>query len=450
MSDPRLRHRRAPAARPGLAVADLPADAARTADSADAAGWSQRLDALRAAPEALRLVLHPLVDLAAARVAGHEVLSRVDLPAPVPPGAGPHDVPAPAGPERWFDAARALGRAAELDALVLRRALGLRARTPHGQFLTVNASPTSLLDGRVLDVLLGAGDLAGVVLEVTEHADCAPEALLEPLRALRARGAVVALDDVGTAHSGLLRMAVLRPEVVKVDLQLVRGLEGDVVRRTLVQLLGECAGRLDAWVVAEGVETPAELDVLRGMGVPLVQGHLLARPEPRFQSLSARALEHLRRGAVPGRCGDPGAPGERRAGDLARRTKTSRSLPEAAGVAGTERTTVVVVDVRDVPVALVVPDERAPSGVRSLPVDVTFAPEDTVHDVAVRAVARAAAARFDPLVCTDATGRFVGVLGVEDVVLDLASDSRSSTGAVSRSAARWQPGAAARARGGAR
>ncbi|WP_432547279.1 EAL domain-containing protein [Kineococcus sp. SYSU DK004] len=449
MSDPRLRHRRAPAPPVERAAGELVAGTTGPAPptgTADAAGWSERLDALLAAPESLRLVLHPLVDLAAARVAGHEVLSRVDLPAPARSGAPAHEAPAPAGPERWFDAARALGRAAELDALVLRRAVGLRARTPHGQFLTVNASPTSLLDGRVLDVLLGAGDLSGVVLEVTEHADCQPEALLEPLRALRARGAVVALDDVGTAHSGLLRMAVLRPEVVKVDLQLVRGLEGDVVRRTLVQLLGECAGRLDAWVVAEGVETPAELDVLRGMGVPLVQGHLLARPEPRFQSLSPRALEHLRRGT--GR-GGPAGPEGRRAGDLARRTKTSRSLPEAAGVAGTERTTVVVVDVRDVPVALVVPDERDPSGVRSVPVDVTFAPEDTVHDVAVRAVARAAGARFDPLVCTDATGRFVGVVGVEDVVLDLASGSRSSTGAAGRSAARWQPGAVARARGGA-
>jgi EAL domain-containing protein (putative c-di-GMP-specific phosphodiesterase class I) len=231
-------------------------------DPRDRIRWEQRLDALVADPSALRLVLHPVVDVVAGRVAGYEALSRFDSPLPT---------------EEWFDAARALGRSGEVDQLVLSRALPLQALLPHGTFLTVNATPTSLREPAVLDTLL-AHDLTGVIVEITEQADCAPYDLLGPLRRLRARGAKIALDDVGTGHSGLLRMAVLRPEMVKVDLQLVRGVSGDTVKRSLVQFLGQCAARLDAWIVAEGVETTAELETLTSMGVPLVQGFLLARP----------------------------------------------------------------------------------------------------------------------------------------------------------------------------
>ena len=366
----------------------------------DRVRWHRRLDSLSADPTALRLVLHPVVDVVAGRVAGYEVLSRFD---------------SPVATEEWFDAARALGRSAEIDQLVLTRALPLRATLPHGTFLTVNASPTSLCAPAVMDTLL-AHDLSSVIVEVTEHADCAPYDLLAPLRRLRARGAKIALDDVGTGHSGLLRMAVLRPEMVKVDLQLVRGVAGDHVKRSLVQFLGQCAARLDAWIVAEGVETTDELDVLTGMGVPLVQGFLLARPDAAFQQLSPAAASLLS-GSAPPRLADEG---RRLAGGLARRTKTVRTAREAFELAAADEAPVVVVDHRDVPQLLVLPAPRPGGAPRVTRVDVTLAPETAVADVAERAVARAPATRFDPVVCTDATGRYVGVVGVEDVLLDLA------------------------------
>lgn len=368
-------------------------------DRHDRIGWQRRLDALVADPSALRLVLHPVVDVVAGRVAGYEALSRFDSPLPT---------------EAWFDAARALGRSAEVDQLVLRRALPLQGLLPHGTFLTVNASPTSLREPAVLETLL-SHDLTGVIVEVTEHADCAPYDLLAPLRQLRERGAKIALDDVGTGHSGLLRMAVLRPEMVKVDLQLVRGVSGDPVKRSLVQFLGQCAARLDAWIVAEGVETTAELDALTSMGVPLVQGFLLAHPEEEFQSLSP-AARTLLAASAPGRAEE----GRRQAGELTRRTKTVRTAVEAAEIAAADSAPVVVVDHQDVPQLLVLPSPRPGGRPRVTTVDVTLAPETAVADVAERAVARAPATRFDPVVCTDATGRYVGVVGVEDVLLDLA------------------------------
>ncbi|WP_337060788.1 EAL domain-containing protein [Kineococcus sp. G2] len=368
--------------------------------------WQRRLDDLAAHPERLRLVLHPVVDVAAGRVAGYEVLSRF---APVRGDAH--------GPEEWFAAARALGRAAELDALVLRAALPLRRRLPHGTFLTVNAAPSSLGEDRVLE-LLGAQDLTSLVVEVTEHTDCDAAALAGPLAVLRSRGARIALDDVGTGHSGLLRMAVVRPDVLKVDLQLVRGLDGDLVKRSVVRFLGECADRLDAWVIAEGVETPAELDVLRSMGVPLVQGFLLARPADRFAplSLEARRLLGAAPAAPPGQQETPAATGR-----LARRTKTCRTVADAVRAASEDPAPVVVLDELDVPRVLVLPGERPGAEPRVREVASTLAPETAVPEAAARAVSRPAAVRFDPLVCTDATGRYVGVVGVEDVVLDLAA-----------------------------
>ncbi|WP_432540569.1 EAL domain-containing protein [Kineococcus sp. SYSU DK002] len=366
--------------------------------------WHRRLDAVCADPALLRLVLHPVVDVAAGRVAGYEVLSR--FPSAVPT-------------EEWFRAARALGRDADLDLVVLTCALARLPHLPPGTFLTVNASPTSLSDDRVMAALL-AHDLTGVVLELTEHADCDPRDLIGPLTRLRARGALVALDDVGTGHSGLLRMAVVRPDILKIDLQLVRDLHHDLVKRSLVQFLGECAGRLDAWIIAEGVETVDELDVLRGMGVPLVQGFLLARPGDDFDPLTApaRHLLDASRAPVPA-----AGPHPRHAGRLARRTKTARDVAGAVRAVSEEPAPVVVVDAEDVPRVIVLPPHRPGDGPRVEPVETTLAPETPVAEVAARAVARGGAVRFDPLVCTDGTGRYVGVVGFEDLVLDLAATS---------------------------
>ena len=370
--------------------------------------WSHRLDELAAHPERLRLVLHPVVDVAAGRVAGYEVLSRFDPP---------H------GPEQWFGAARRLGRSAALDLLVLRAALPLRRRLPHGTFLTLNAAPESLGDPRVRELLRGQ-DLTSVVLEVTEHTDCDDAALAGELAALRERGARVALDDVGTGHSGLLRMALVRPDVLKVDLQLVRDLDRDLVKRSVVRFLGECADRLDAWVLAEGVESPAELDVLRSMGVPLVQGFLLARPAGSFAPLSPRARRLL--SAAPA-APAPAAPDG--AGRLARRSKTSRAVDEAVRAVVEDGAPVVVVDEHDVPRALVLPAAAAGAGPRVREVLSALAPETSVPEAAARAVSRAPELRFDPLVCTDATGRYVGLVGVEDLVLDLSAGGGEGVGA---------------------
>jgi EAL domain-containing protein (putative c-di-GMP-specific phosphodiesterase class I) len=118
-----------------------------------------------------------------------------------------------------------------------------------------------------------------VVLEITEKAPVQnPESFLAVLKWARDAGVRFALDDVGAGYSGLSSYALLRPEYTKVDIGLVRGCDQDEVRRAIISSLVALAHRTGSLVVAEGVETAAELDTVRWLGVDLVQGYLVAPP----------------------------------------------------------------------------------------------------------------------------------------------------------------------------
>ena len=143
---------------------------------------------LLADPDDLTLVFQPIVDLAAARIAGYEALSRF---------------PGTATPDVWFAAAQDAGVGPELEALALHKALAARADLPPNTFLTVDVSPHLLGSAPVQDALHSVGDLARIVVELTEHTavdDVA--ALRRQVADLRVRGALVALDDAGAGYSG--------------------------------------------------------------------------------------------------------------------------------------------------------------------------------------------------------------------------------------------------------
>jgi EAL domain-containing protein (putative c-di-GMP-specific phosphodiesterase class I) len=98
---------------------------------------------------------------------------------------------------------------------------------------------------------------------------------------LRNMGFRVALDDLGAGYAGLTAFAQLRPDVVKLDMTLVRDVDKDPVRRKLVALVTEVSRDIGAIVVGEGVETQAERDVLVELGCHLLQGYLFGKPERR-------------------------------------------------------------------------------------------------------------------------------------------------------------------------
>ncbi|MFD2092720.1 EAL domain-containing protein [Blastococcus deserti] len=343
---------------------------------------------LLADPHDLTLVFQPIVDLAGATVAGYEALARF---------------PGTAGPDVWFAAAAEAGVAAELEALAVHKALAAVPLLPPDTFLTVNVSPHLLGSAPVQDALATRPDLHRVVVELTEHTpvdDLA--ALRRQTEVLRRRGALIALDDAGSGYSGLQQLAALRPQVVKLDRALVSDADTDPVRAALAEMLGEFAGRIDAWLLAEGIETAAELAAFTRLGVPLAQGWLLGRPSPAFAPLSAGTTA-LVRGQVA----------------RARLTESVASLVRPVRRCGVGETTpgvppAVLVGPLGEPTGLLLSDPRT-AEVYTAPVSLRVQPSTGVTDALQRALTRPPAVRFDPVLCTDPTGHVVGLLRIEDL-----------------------------------
>ncbi len=343
---------------------------------------------LLADPDDLTLVFQPIVDLARARVAGYEALARF---------------PGTAGPEVWFAAAADAGIAAELEALALHRALAAVPDLPAGTFLSVNVAPHLLASGPVQAALATRPDLRRVVVELTEHAPAHDlAALRRQVAALRTRGALVALDETGSGWAGLQQLTALRPQLVKLDRSLVAGADTDPVRLALAGMVGEFAGRIDAWLVAEGIGTRGELAAFCGLGVPLAQGWLLGRPAPGFTELAPEVVALVRGHAARARVHTTVA-------GLLRPVRQVEATDPRPGVPP-----LVLVGPDGGPLALRLADPRT-AAVHTAPVSLRAHPTDDVTATLHRALARPPAHRFDPVVCTDTGGAVLGLLRVEDL-----------------------------------
>ncbi|EYR63459.1 diguanylate phosphodiesterase [Actinotalea ferrariae CF5-4] len=344
------------------------------------------------AGEGVSVVAQPIVDVAGARVAGYELLSRFEGP--------PR-----ATPDLWFEAARAHG----LDGALTARTVGLMrevaATRPEGTFWTLNVEPHLLLSPEVSDLLLAPARLDEMVVELTEHVGYGEDpGLARVMAAIRSLGGSIAMDDAGTGYSGLTQMLAVRPDIVKVDRSLVSGLDRDPVRRAAVRLLGDLSGQMDAWLLAEGVETLAELAELAALGVPLVQGWAVGRPGPGWPDLDpvARAAL-LERGTRAGL-------GHYVFGLV--RPAELRGWPQEDGPEDL-RAGEVVVDDTGRPRRVVVAD---PGGGTHLAPALVVSPSSPPDDVLRRAMARAEEWRHAPVVCTDARGRVMGTIAVVALV----------------------------------
>ena len=328
--------------------------------------WTRALArALRG--EGLTSHFQAIVDLQHGHVAGHEALLRFP----------DHAI---SSPLLWLEAAHAHGCGAELEAVALRSALAARAHLPRDTFLSVNVAPEVLAHRAVQEAFLDQPTLTGVVVELTEHTRVEHYGLLAAeLERLREAGAVIAVDDTGAGYAGLQQLLSVRPEIIKLDRALVAGIDRDRAQGALVEMFSAFAHRFDARVLAEGVETADELATLRRLGVPLAQGYLLARPAPEWQGVSAEAGAQLR------------ALADQPAGH------TLRHLVEPAGSL-----------------------RAATAGVADGPEALRVHVDTGIAEAAHRALNRDAAHRFDPLLCTDSAGAFVGVVRMERVVDQLA------------------------------
>ncbi len=218
------------------------------------------------AGEGVSIVLQPIVKLAEMRTVGVEALARFQGP--------------PDRPDAWFARAAELGLGEALELSAIRAAIALLPRLPADVYLSVNASPDTL-HGHGLRDALAAADPRRVVIEITEHTSVRRyDELLRELAALREMGLRVAVDDTGAGYASFRHILALRPDVIKLDRDMVNGVDRDPARESLVGALASFAESLGATVVAEGVETAGELDALARAGIACAQGYYLARPGP--------------------------------------------------------------------------------------------------------------------------------------------------------------------------
>jgi EAL domain-containing protein (putative c-di-GMP-specific phosphodiesterase class I)/ActR/RegA family two-component response regulator len=221
-------------------------------------------------------VFQPIVDLAKGLVVGIEALSRFS--------AEPLQ-----GPNRWFAEADQVGLRVELELAAARAAIDRLEDVEGGLFLSLNVSPKAL---PFCGVLADDIDPRRLVVEITEHAAIDDyDAVGVHLDRLRTRGVRVAVDDAGAGFASMRHTLQLSPDFVKVDISLIHGIDNDRSRQALAEGLIGFADELGAAVVAEGIETRAELEMLRELGVELGQGFFLSAPGP--LPLHEARLSHL-------------------------------------------------------------------------------------------------------------------------------------------------------------
>jgi EAL domain-containing protein (putative c-di-GMP-specific phosphodiesterase class I) len=210
-------------------------------------------------------VFQPIVDLSDGSVVGYETLTRFA------DGADPQ--------VRFAEAAR-VGMSNALESATMEAALEMASGRLGDRWLSINVSPGFLASGTPAPLMRRAD--VNLVLELTEH---------DPIndygditRAVRRMGSDVRLsiDDAGAGYACLTHVLSLRPAFVKLDRGWITGIDTDPARQALVAGLESFASRTGSMLIAEGIETEAELDTVRGLRVELGQGFLLGRPEPQY------------------------------------------------------------------------------------------------------------------------------------------------------------------------
>lgn len=226
----------------------------------------ERVDRVLAG-EGLTMVFQPVVDLVDGTITGAEALARFTAP-----GAPPPDV--------WFLEADEIGRRTDAELHAIDLALERLDELPPGAFLSVNAGSETIRSGALAD-RLAAHPGFRLVVELTEHdpIDDYPS-LIAGIDALRERGIRLAVDDTGSGFSSLHHILRLSPDIIKLDRGLVAGVDQDPARRSLLAAMVHFANETATLLIGEGIETEAELAVLRSLGLGHGQGYLLARPGP--------------------------------------------------------------------------------------------------------------------------------------------------------------------------
>lgn len=233
----------------------------------------------------IRTLLQPVVDLKKGRVLGYEALSR-----------GPSGS-ALESPDKLFAAGRKTNLLFSLERICRRKALLAKSRfLKKEQILFLNIDPQVIAEAKhqaniTKEVMAALGiEPEEVVLELTERTVITDYTVFaRALQTYLNYGYRIAVDDVGSGYSNLRLIAEVKPDFIKVDMSLIRGIDTDKTKQALLEMLVSLASKVSARVIAEGVETASELVTLVSLGVELAQGYFLARPSESPPEVSEEA-----------------------------------------------------------------------------------------------------------------------------------------------------------------
>jgi EAL domain-containing protein (putative c-di-GMP-specific phosphodiesterase class I) len=213
------------------------------------------------------MVYQPIWDMGSRQAVGFECLTRFSAVPSRPPN-------------EWFSEAAGVGLGTALELAAIRAALGALESLPQHLHLAMNASVETVMSRQFADFMQGVPP-DRIVIEITEHTDVDDyEEVLRALHPLRERGIRLAIDDAGAGYSSLRHILNLRPDYIKLDMDLIRHIDIDPARRALASALIAFGRDTDSTIIAEGVETVSELATLQSLGVEQAQGYFLGRPMP--------------------------------------------------------------------------------------------------------------------------------------------------------------------------
>jgi EAL domain-containing protein (putative c-di-GMP-specific phosphodiesterase class I) len=220
-------------------------------------------------------LFQPIVDLQTGGLHGVEALSRG------PAGTQQHS------PLSLFETAADTDLVFELDRHCRRTALRTARELPAPHCLFINVVPASMYDpdfqgASLIDLLEGLGlSPARIALEVSERYAIKNYMLfVEAMETFRQLGFSIAVDDIGAGHSGLENIAHLQPRYLKFDMELVRDIDRNPIKREMARALKNFADKMDSHIIAEGIEREGERQACVDLGLRYGQGFLLARPAP--------------------------------------------------------------------------------------------------------------------------------------------------------------------------
>lgn len=229
-----------------------------------------------------RIAYQPIVDLQTHEVVGFEALARFADNM---------------RPDHKLSDARAVGIRDEIELELIRLAINSSSHLPPEMWLSVNLSAAVLVGQRELNEMTGNSPRP-VVIELTEHEPVSDYGRVRQAVASLAGAPRLSIDDAGAGYASLRHIFELAPSFVKLDREWVSGIDTDPIRQSLVEALVSFSQRSGAKLIAEGIETVAELRTLATAGVDLGQGYLLGRPVSapgeRIEQVTGRVTRALR------------------------------------------------------------------------------------------------------------------------------------------------------------